>query len=58
MATNHEFLKVVAEEEAYISLYRYDRYKKNEQAVKFFDEASCPITLMHTVAHTPPKKSI
>ena len=27
--------------------------KEIEQAVKFFDEASCPITLMHTVSTYP-----
>lgn len=54
MATNHEFLKVVAEEKkpTFLSTGMTD-IKEIEQAVKFFDEASCPITLMHTVSTYP-----
>ena len=54
MATNHDFLKVVADEKKYTFLSTgMTDIKEIELAVKIFDDASCPLTLMHTVSTYP-----
>tara|TARA_A100001388_G_C28775072_1_gene506844 strand:+ start:7271 stop:8119 length:849 start_codon:yes stop_codon:yes gene_type:complete len=54
MATNHDFLKVVADEKKYTFLSTgMTDMKEIELAVKIFDDASCPLTLMHTVSTYP-----
>ena len=54
MATNHDFLKVVAEEKKPTFLSTgMTNIKEIELAIKIFDEAKCPVTLMHTVSTYP-----
>tara|TARA_B100001989_G_scaffold251752_1_gene231752 strand:- start:2586 stop:3434 length:849 start_codon:yes stop_codon:yes gene_type:complete len=54
MATNLEFLKVVAEEKKHTFLSTgMTNIQEIEIAVEIFDNASCPITLMHSVSTYP-----
>ena len=54
MATNLEFLKIVAEEKKHTFLSTgMTNIKEIELAVQIFENALCPITLMHTVSTYP-----
>ena len=58
MATNKEFLKVVASEQkpAYVST-GMTTIKEVEEIVEIFKEYNCPITLLHTVSTYPSEEA-
>ena len=54
MATNEEFLEVVAQEKKPTFLSTgMTNLDEIDNAIKIFDNANCPITLMHTVSTYP-----